>query len=41
MKYMNLSISELHDLIIKNQVTPIELVKEALELAKADNHNAF
>ena len=41
MKYMNLSISELHDLIIKNQVTPIELVKEALELAKSDNHNAF
>ena len=41
MKYMHLSISELHDLIIKNQVTPLELVKEALELAKGDNHNAF
>ena len=41
MKYMNLSIVELHDLISKGEVTPVELAKEALELAKADKHNAF
>ena len=41
MKYMNLSIVELHNLISKGEVSPIELVKEALELAKADKYNAF
>ena len=41
MKYMNLSISELHNLLLKGEVTPLELVKEALELAKKDDNNAF
>ena len=41
MKYMNLSLTKLHELIIKGEVTPLELVKEAIESAKADNNNAF
>ena len=41
MKYMNLSIEELHNLILKGEVTPLELVKEAIALAKADDSNAF
>ena len=41
MKYMNLSILELHNLIINNEVSPLELVKEALSLAKQDSNNAF
>ena len=41
MKYMNLSISELHNLLLKGEVTPLELVKEALELAKKDDNNSF
>ncbi len=38
---MNLSIDKIHAAIINNEVTPLELVKEALELAKADDNNAF
>ena len=41
MKYMNLSIEQLHELILKGEVTPLELVKEAVELAKRDDNNAF
>ena len=41
MKYMNLSIVELHNAILKGEVTPSELVKEALELAKKDDCNSF
>ena len=41
MKYMHLSITQIHNAILKGEVTPIELVKEALELAKKDNNNAF
>ena len=41
MKYMNLSIEQIHSALLKNEVTPLELVKEALELAKADDNNAF
>ncbi len=41
MKYMNLSIEELHNLILKGEVTPLELVKEAIALAKIDDSNAF
>ena len=33
MKYMNLSIEELHELLISGKVTSDELVKEALELS--------
>ena len=41
MKYLQKSISELHNLIISNQVTPLELVQEAIESAKKDDNNAF
>lgn len=41
MKYMNLTIDELHTLLVNKEVTPVELAKEAIELAKADNNNAF
>ena len=41
MNYMELPLTELHELIINNKVTPLELVKNALDLAKTDDHNAF
>ena len=43
MKYMNLSIEELHELLVSGQVSSDELVKEALELShKVQNEcNAF
>jgi len=43
MKYMNKSIEELHDLLIKGEVTSDELVKESLELSREvqEKCNAF
>ena len=41
MKYMNLSILQIHEAILNGEVTPLELVKEALESAKKDDNNAF
>jgi len=41
MMYRGLSISQLHELLVAKKVTPVELVKEAIELAKNDNNNAF
>ena len=38
---MHLSISEIHDALLRSRVTPLELVKEAIELAKKDNNNCF
>lgn len=39
--YRDLTILELHDLLVKKVVTPLELVNEAISLAKADTNNAF
>lgn len=39
--YRGLSIEQLHELLISKKVTPVDLVKEAIELAKNDNNNAF
>ncbi len=39
--YCELSIEQLHDLLVKKEVTPLELTKQALELAKADKSNAI
>lgn len=39
--YRELTIKELHDLLVKKEVTPLELTKEAIRLAKEDNNNAF
>ena len=43
MKYMNKSITELHELLKKGEVTSDELVKESLELSHEveDKYNAF
>ena len=35
------SILELHELLVSKKVTPLELVKDAIALAKADTNNAF
>ena len=39
--YRGLSIEELHELLVTKKVTPLEITKEALELAKKDTNNAF
>ncbi|MCR5184606.1 MAG: aspartyl/glutamyl-tRNA amidotransferase subunit A [Bacilli bacterium] len=41
MSYLDQSIFEIHQAIINGLVTPLELVQEALKLAKEDNNNAF
>lgn len=41
MSFLNKSIFEIHQAIIDGKITPIELVKESLELAKRDDNNAF
>ena len=41
MNYLSQSIVDIHNAILEGKVTPLELVKEALELAKKDNNNAF
>ena len=39
--YQGKSILELHELLVSKKVTPLDLVKDAIELAKKDNNNAF
>lgn len=39
--YRGLSIEELHELLVSKKVTPLEITKEAIELAKKDTNNAF
>ena len=39
--YRGLSIEKLHELLVTKKVTPLELTKEAIELAKNDTNNAF
>lgn len=41
MEFLDLTIRELHNELVKKTITPLELVKEALLRAKADNNNAF
>ena len=41
MNYLSKSLKELHELIVKGEVTPLELVKEAIDKAKLDKNNAF
>lgn len=41
MSYLDKSLSSLHEAILKGEITPLELVKEAIALAKADTNNAF
>ena len=41
MGYMNKTLTDIHNAIIDGKVSPFDLVKEAIELAKSDNNNAF
>lgn len=41
MSYLLKSIRDIHNAIIDNKITPLELVKEALRLAENDDNNAF
>lgn len=41
MNYRELTIDELHELLVSKKVTPLDLAKEAIALAKADTNNAF
>ena len=40
MDYRKLTILELHDLLVKKEITPLELTKQALEYLKVDDNNA-
>ncbi len=39
--YLNLSISELHDLLVKKEITPADLVNEVFEKVESDKLNCF
>ena len=39
--YEGKSILQLHELLVSKKVTPVDLAKDAIELAKKDNNNAF
>ena len=41
MSYLDLPISDIHEALLNNKVTPLELVKEALRRAKEDTNNCF
>lgn len=41
MNYLDLTIKEIHEALVKKLVTPLELTKEAIKRAKASNENAF
>ena len=41
MNYLSKSIFEIHSALVKKEVTPLDLVKEALEKIKKDKNNAF
>ena len=41
MKYLDKTIQELHALLVKKEVTPYDLVCEAIQRAKEDKNNAF
>ena len=41
MNYLRLSITELHNLLLKGEITPLQLTKLAIEAAKNDTNNSF
>ena len=41
MSYLDLTIAEIHQALLNNKVTPLELAQEALKRAKEDDNNAF
>lgn len=40
-KYLDLSIDKLHDMLVKKEITPLDLTYEALDRAKKDKLNCF
>ena len=41
MGYLDMNLFDLHNAIVEGKVAPIDLVKEAIELAKNDSNNGF
>ena len=41
MNYLDLTIAEIHDLLVKKEVRPLELVQEAIKRARTNTDNAF
>lgn len=41
MSYLDLTIKEMHQVLVDKKVTPLELTLEAIKRAKEDNNNAF
>lgn len=41
MKYSHLTLVELHEALVKGEISPLELTKEVLKSAKEDKNNAF
>ena len=41
MRYIDMTIEELHELLISKKVTPLDLVKEAIEELKKESTNAI
>ena len=41
MRYLSKPLKEIHDAILRNEVTPLDLVKEGLSYVGKDNNNAF
>ena len=41
MRYIDMTIEELHQLLVEKKVTPLDLVKEAIEELKKENTNAI
>ena len=41
MSYLDLTIREIHEALLSNKVTPLDLAKEAIKRAKVDDNNAF
>lgn len=41
MNYLDLTIEEIHNALLKGEVTPLELTKEAIKRAKENKDNAF
>ena len=41
MDYLDMGIAEIHSALVKKEVTPLELVRLALQKAKDNKENAF
>ncbi len=41
MNYLSKNIYEIHEALVNKEVTPLDLVKEALDKIKKDTNNAF